>query len=105
MFKMAGVVVTGLVWLAAAAAGQTDSSRAAAAAQAWTGAHRAELVEQFSQFLSIPNVAADPDGLRRNAAFLIQQLEQRGVSAQLLTLAGSPSVVYGEIQTPRAEHT
>lgn len=90
--------------LVAGAMGQTTATPAAAA-HAWTAAHRAELVEQFSQFLSIPNVAADPDGLRRNAAFLIQQLQQRGVTAQLLALEGSPSVVYGEIKTPGAEHT
>lgn len=72
---------------------------------AWTAEHRAQLVEEFSHFLSIPNVAADPEGLRRNAAFLVQQLEQRGVAAQLLTLAGAPSVVYGEIRTPGAGHT
>lgn len=72
---------------------------------AWTAEHRAQLVEELSHFLSIPNVAADPEGLRRNAAFLVQQLEQRGVAAQLLTLAGAPSVVYGEIRTPGAGHT
>lgn len=101
----AGLVVVAWLGLGSAGWAQTGATTPAEAARAWTGAHRAELVQQFSEFLSIPNVAADPEGLRRNAAFLIQQLEQRGVAAQLLTLPGSPSVVYGEIQTPGAEHT
>jgi acetylornithine deacetylase/succinyl-diaminopimelate desuccinylase-like protein len=96
-------VLAALAALASAAVAQSPTP--AAAAHAWTTAHRAGLVQQFSEFLSIPNVAATPDGLRRNADFLIQQLKQRGVAAQLLTLPGSPSVVYGEIRTPGAAHT
>jgi acetylornithine deacetylase/succinyl-diaminopimelate desuccinylase-like protein len=100
-------MVAGMAALAAGGLGQRAARPApgAEAAHAWTEAHRAELVQEFSQFLSIPDVAADPEGLGKNAAFLIQQLEQRGVAAQLLTLPGSPSVVYGAIKTPGAEHT
>ena len=90
---------------ALASSGVAQTSTPAAAARAWTSAHRTELVQHFSDFLSIPNVAATPDGLRRNADFLIQQLQQRGVDAQLLTLSGAPSVVYGEIKTSGAAHT
>ena len=45
---------------------------------------RTELVRQFSEFLKIPNVAADPAGLRRNADFLVEQLKRRGVETRLL---------------------
>ncbi|MFP5226261.1 MAG: M20/M25/M40 family metallo-hydrolase, partial [Acidobacteriota bacterium] len=79
-----------------------------AATQEYVTAHRSALIDQFTQFLRIPNVAADPDGLRRNAAFLLQQLQQRGAQAQFLTdpaQPATPAVVFGEIRTPGAQHT
>jgi acetylornithine deacetylase/succinyl-diaminopimelate desuccinylase-like protein len=66
-------------------------------------------MQGFSEFLSIPNVAADPEGLRRNADFLVEQLKLRRVDAKLLRAPGLPatvpSVVYGEIRTPGATRT
>lgn len=70
---------------------------------------QAELLKGFQEFVALPNVAADPAGLKRNADFLIAQLKQRGVATQLLTAPGlpaaTPPVVYGEIKTPGATHT
>jgi acetylornithine deacetylase/succinyl-diaminopimelate desuccinylase-like protein len=76
-----------------------------APARSYTEAHRAALTRQFRDFLAIPNVAADAAGLERNADFLLGALRDRGVEARLLTVAGAPSIVYGEIRTPGAEHT
>jgi acetylornithine deacetylase/succinyl-diaminopimelate desuccinylase-like protein len=75
------------------------------AAMRYTAAHRPELVRHFSEFLSIPNVAADPAGLQRNANFLLEALRSRGVDVRLLTLPDAPSVVFGQILTPGAQHT
>ena len=77
----------------------------AEAARQYTRAHEAELTNRFSDFLAIPNVAADPAGLKRNADLLVEELTKRGAEAQLLTVPGSPSVVYGRIDTPSAKHT
>jgi acetylornithine deacetylase/succinyl-diaminopimelate desuccinylase-like protein len=80
------------------------------AAHIYTTAHRGELTHQFSDFLAIPNVAATPDGLRRNADFLLAQLRQRNIDAQLLEIpptgaSQAPAVVYAHIDTPGAHHT
>jgi acetylornithine deacetylase/succinyl-diaminopimelate desuccinylase-like protein len=79
------------------------------AARAYTTPRQAELSQQFQQFLSIPNIAADPAALRRNADYLITQLQQRGAEAKLLTAPGLPAtvppVVFGEIKTPGAKRT
>jgi acetylornithine deacetylase/succinyl-diaminopimelate desuccinylase-like protein len=79
------------------------------AARTYTTPRQAELTQQFSDFLSIPNVAADPAGLRKNADFLIAKLQQRGAEAKLLTAPGlpatTPPVVFGEIKTPGAKRT
>lgn len=85
---------------------QTHPEQAAAtAAAAYVSAHRTELTAGFEHLLAMPNVAADPTGLRANAEYLVAALRARGAQAQLLTLPGSPSVVYGEIRTPGATHT
>ncbi|MGD0893569.1 MAG: M20/M25/M40 family metallo-hydrolase [Terracidiphilus sp.] len=79
------------------------------AAHSYTAAHQAELTRQFADFLSIPNVAADPASLRKNAEFLLAQLKARGANAQLLTAPGLPAsvppLVWGEFRTPGATRT
>ena len=75
------------------------------AAYQYTAAHQSELTRQFSDFLSISNVAADPAGLQRNADFLLSALKSRGVDARLLSVPNVPPVVFGQILTPGATHT
>src|SRR5579864_2679565 len=75
------------------------------AAKRYTAAHQPGLVRQFSEFLSIPNVAADPVNLEKNANFLLDALRSRGVDARLLALPGAPPVVFGQIMTQGAQHT
>ncbi len=75
------------------------------AAKRYAASHQSELFRQFSEFLSIPNVAADPANLQRNANFLLDALRSRGVDARLLTLPGAPPVVFGQILTQGAQHT
>jgi acetylornithine deacetylase/succinyl-diaminopimelate desuccinylase-like protein len=75
------------------------------AARHYVTAHKAELTKQFSDFLAIPNVAADPAGLRRNADLLVEQLKKRGVDSRLLSIPGVPDVVYGQLNVPNAQHT
>src|ERR1019366_6416003 len=82
-----------LLCLATAIAAQTPPE----AARAYAAAHRAELVQQFSELLSIPNVAADPVNLKRNADLLAAELRKRGIDSRLLSLPGAPSVVFGQI--------
>jgi acetylornithine deacetylase/succinyl-diaminopimelate desuccinylase-like protein len=77
----------------------------AEAARQYATAHQAQLIRQFSEFLAIPNVAADPTNLKRNADLLVEMLEERGVESRLLSMASAPSVVYGKIDVPGAQHT
>jgi acetylornithine deacetylase/succinyl-diaminopimelate desuccinylase-like protein len=86
-------------------AGPLAAQTPAQAALQYTTSHREELIRNFSEFLSIPNVAADPAGLKRNADFLVELLKKRGVEARLLSIPGAPSIVYGQITTPGAQHT
>ena len=85
--------------------GSSAAQTPAEAARHYTAAHRAELQQSFSDFLAIPDVAADPQGLQRNADLLVQMLKQRGVESRLLSIAGAPPVVFGQINVPGAKHT
>ena len=90
-----------MLWLSPAIAAQN----AAESARQYTAAHQAELIREYSEFLSIPNVAADPANLKRNADRLVEMLKSRGADVRLLSIAGAPSVVYGRIDVPGAQHT
>ena len=90
-----------LLCLATAIAAQTPPE----AAHEYTAAHQTELLQQFGELLSIPNVAADPANLRRNADVLLEKLRKRGIGSRLLTLPGAPAVVFGQIDVPGAQHT
>jgi len=75
------------------------------AARQWRIQHQSDILERFTALLSIPNVAADPANLSRNADVLVALLQQRHFEARLLSVPGAPPVVFGERQTPGATHT
>src|ERR1700728_3906805 len=86
----------------------TTTAEAAAAAKAYTTPRHDALTQQFEDFLAIPDVAADPEGLKKNAAFLVEQLKSVGAETKLLTTAGLtnvPPVVWGEVKTAGATRT
>lgn len=69
-----------------------------AAARQWRIEHRAEILNGFTSLLSIPNVAADPSNLNRNASTLIELLRKRHVSARLLSIPGAPPIMFGRTE-------
>jgi len=84
---------------------QAQSQRAPLAARQWRNEHEAEILQQFTTLLSIPNVASDHENIQRNADTLKTMLEKRGVDARLLTVEGANPVVFGEIKTPNTKNT
>lgn len=98
------------IFSAVAAAAQTAPlPPAPQIAQAYTAPRHYQLTAQFEDFLKLPNVAADPAGLRRNAAYLLQQLRAHGIPAVLLAAPelpeNVPPVVYGELKVEGATRT
>lgn len=90
-----------LVCLTGILAAQTPAE----AVRQYTTQHSADLIQSFSELLSIPNVAADPAGLKANADVLVELLRKRGVDSRLLSTPGAPAVVYGQVVVPGAKHT
>lgn len=85
--------------------GTVAAQTPAEAARRYTAEHQTQLIQGFSELLSIPNVAADPTNLSRNANLLVDMLRKRGVDSRLLSISGAPPVVYGQILVPGAKHT
>ena len=64
-------------------------------------------LDEYRNFLSIPNVLGDSVNMLRNAQLIGELLKQNGVKSELL-LSGEPNsapVVYGEVMTPGATTT
>ena len=66
--------------------------------------HETDIIREFVELLSIPNIASDRENIGRNAEFLKILLERRGFSVRLMETAGNP-VVFGERTVPGAGRT
>lgn len=71
----------------------------------WRRANEQQIVDQFAELLSIPNVATDKTNIRRNANHIAQLMKDVGMSVELLELKGSNPVVFAQRNTPGATRT
>ena len=76
---------------------QPASAQAGDPARDYRRANEHRILREFVELLSIPNVASDAGGIRRNAARLVEMLTARGLNPRLLeaTTQGAPPAVYG----------
>ena len=99
-------IAAALVLSASTALAQQPDTSLAARLRAEVAARQPNLLAEFVELLSIPNVATDSTGIRANAAFLVRMLERRGVAARVLeSPSGGPPAVYGELVAPGAKRT
>ena len=67
-----------------------------------------QILNSFRELLSIPNIAADMPNINKNASWIANYMQLKGINnVQLLTpvSASHPPVVYGEVLTPNATET
>ena len=81
------------------------SQEAARVARDYRVHHEREIVAEFIQLLSIPNVASDTPNIEKNASALLAMLARRGVDAHLLRVEGAPPLVIGWLPAPNATST
>jgi acetylornithine deacetylase/succinyl-diaminopimelate desuccinylase-like protein len=70
--------------------------------------HANNIITEFTAFLSLPNVASDTGNIQKNAVFIMDMMNKRGIQkVQLLqaNTTGVPPVVYGEVMVPGAKQT
>jgi acetylornithine deacetylase/succinyl-diaminopimelate desuccinylase-like protein len=60
--------------------------------------HERPILVEFTRLLGIPNVASDRENIRRNAQFILEMMQRRGLNPQLLEAKSrdTPPAVYGE---------
>lgn len=75
------------------------------AARNHVAANEAAIIQELRDLLALPNVASNPDDIRRNADALVVLLERRGISARILETPGAPVSVYAELAAPNATRT
>jgi acetylornithine deacetylase/succinyl-diaminopimelate desuccinylase-like protein len=68
-------------------------------------ANEDRIVRELTEFLAIPNMAADTENIQKNAAHLVEMLEARGIETHLLPISGRGPVVFGKLTTPEAKRT
>jgi acetylornithine deacetylase/succinyl-diaminopimelate desuccinylase-like protein len=99
------LVLAAFLVAAAARAAQPDAAALASRARAWRAAHEREIVADFTQLLSMPNLASDTANIERNAVAIAAMLERRGVTAHLIREPGVPPLVVGDLSVPGAKST
>src|SRR4051812_29879566 len=68
--------------------------------------HANNIINEFTSFISLPNVAKDTVNIQKNASFILDMMNKRGIkNVQLLTAstAGVPPAVYGEVNVAGAK--
>jgi acetylornithine deacetylase/succinyl-diaminopimelate desuccinylase-like protein len=95
-----------LAFLAGAAAeGGVQSEAATEKVRAYRVAHERDIIGEYLEMLSLPNVAADGPNIRRNAEFIARMFRRRGFSVRLIEAEGSPPAVLAERLVTGAETT
>lgn len=69
--------------------------------QNYRKSHEQQIIKEYFQLLSIPNVSSDTANIRRNAELIKQMMVKRGIESQIIETKGNP-VVYGKLQIPGA---
>lgn len=101
--RFQSILVAFLILLSLAANAQTPLERV----RQYRQSREIALMDEYWQFLSIPNVSADSANIRKNAAFIVRMMQQRGIQAVLLdgTTPGTTTAVFGEVKVPGAKKT
>ena len=75
------------------------------AARDFRARHGHQILASFVELLRLPNVAADREGIERNAEWLQRELERRGVVVELWRLPDASPIVFGVLDAPQARRT
>jgi hypothetical protein len=76
------------------------------ASRTWIAKEGPNILQTYSQLLSLPNHASDLVNIRKNANMLKDLFSARGFAMQLLELDGAPPIVYRALRwsTRRSQH-
>jgi acetylornithine deacetylase/succinyl-diaminopimelate desuccinylase-like protein len=93
------LLVLSTSWQAAPRAQETR-----AALERYVASRQRAIVSELVDLVSIPNMAADTENIRRNAVLLRDMLRRRGLSTEIVETDNNP-LVWGELKVPGATRT
>src|SRR4051812_6859546 len=80
-----------------------DPAQIAKETRTWRTKHEREILTEFADLLSIPNLAGDKTNIQRNAEAIRALCEKRGLTTKLLTIEGAPPIVVADLAAPNAK--
>src|SRR4029450_2082202 len=92
-----------LVFVAATLIGAT-TQETLAQGRAWRVDHEKQILLELFDFLSMPNVAANPRDIQRNAEALTRMFEHRRFAPEIVPTGGAPLVI-AERRMPNVRRT
>lgn len=72
--------------------------------QEYRAKHEHQILKEFMNLLSIPNVSSDRKNIRKNAQFIKAMMEKRGIETRIMETEGNP-IIFGELNNPQAKQT
>lgn len=84
---------------------QAAPAKADDAARSYIAQHNADIIKEFEDFLSLPNLASDTPNIQKNAEALAAMMQKRGLEVQLLKMEGAPPAVLGTLPADPGKHT
>ena len=81
-----------------------DPAGVAEAINEYRSVNEADILQDFVDLLSLPNVASNVEDMHRNAEHISAFLDDRGFTTQILD-AGAAPYVYAEMLQPHATET
>lgn len=64
-----------------------------------------QILDEFTAFLAIPNLASDTPNINRNAEAIVAMFGRRNIEAKLLRIEGAPPLVVADLPAPGAVRT
>ena len=86
-------------------AGSAHAEDPLALARAHRNARGADIIHEFAELLALPNVASDSAGIRKNAEWIRDAFQKRGVSMSFLEIPGASPIVLGRLDSPGVTRT
>jgi acetylornithine deacetylase/succinyl-diaminopimelate desuccinylase-like protein len=86
----------------------TPQAQTLSTVRSFRTANEHAILREFTEFLSLPNVAFDSASIYQNASFLAAMMKKRGIQNVQFLEAGKPGAapaVYGEVLVPNAKRT
>lgn len=89
---------TALLFVAATFVLSVQTARSQTPIRDYRRAHERQIIDEFTRLLAIPNIASDTPNIRRNAQFILEMMQRRGLNPRLLEARSkdTPPAVYGE---------